>query len=82
MTRARPKFMPAPRVLGEHNLATLMGMCETTLRERRPRLEAEGFPHIDELLGGTDAAAVHRWLDQRAGLGAVDPDQEIEAWQP
>jgi hypothetical protein len=59
-----------------------MGMCETKFRERRPRLEAEGFPKCDELLGGTDATAVHRWLDQRAGLGNADPDQEIEAWQP
>ena len=82
MTRPRPKYTPDPRMLEEHNLATLMGKCETTFRELRPKLEAEGFPQVDELLGGTDAAAVHRWLDQRAGLGAVDPDQEIEAWQP
>ena len=82
MTAPRPKFTPEPRVYGEHNLAVLLGMGDTTFRERRPRLEAEGLPKIDELLGGTDAAAVHRWLDQRAGLGAIDPDQEIEAWQP
>lgn len=82
MTRPRPKYTPDPRVLGDHNLAVLMGMGDTTLRQRRPRLEAEGFPKFDELLGGTDAAAVHRWLDRRAGLADVDPDQEIEAWQP
>ena len=82
MTAPRPKFVPEHRMLGEHDLAELVGMCEPTLRERRPRLEAAGLPKIDELLGGTDAVAVHRWLDQRAGLGAVDPDQEIVAWQP
>ena len=82
MTRPRPKYTPAPRVLGEYDLATLMGTCETALRERRPKLEAEGFPQVDELLGGTDTAAVHRWLDRRAGLSDVDPDKEIEAWQP
>ena len=82
MTAARPRYTPAPRVLSEPATAALLGKGAAWFRENRPQLEAEGFPKYDELLGGTDSVAVHRWLDQRSRLATVDPDREIETWQP
>ena len=82
MTRRRPVYEPTPRILSDYELATMMGNCENVFRKKRPQLEAEGFPKHDELLGGTDADAVHRWLDRRSGLAMVDADQELDEWQP
>ena len=82
VTRRQPSYEPPPRVFSEHQLATLFGMGETKFRAMRPQLEAEGFPKQDDLLGGTDAAAAHRWLDRRSGLATADADQELNNWQP
>jgi len=46
-------------------------------------IEAAELSAKDELLGSTDLAAVHRWLNRRSGLDpTIDADQELENWQP
>ena len=84
MTRRRPAFVPNPRVLQKHGTAARLGQCASTFDKKRPALEAEGFPHYDELLGGWDANAIEAWLDKRAGLSdscdLVDADTEIDRW--
>ncbi len=82
MTRARPKFIPTPRVFSDFQLATRLGKSESWLKINRDRLEAEGLPQRDTLLDGTDADAVETWLDRRSGLSTANPDQELDAWQP
>ena len=69
MTRARPKFTPIPRVWSEFQLACRLGKSQPWLKSNRDRLEAEGFPQPDPLLGGTDADAVEAWMDRRSGIG-------------
>ena len=68
MTRRRPAYVPAPRILTEYQVACRFGRSEGWLRETRTRLEREGFPARDEWLDGTDAEAVELWFDRRAGL--------------
>lgn len=85
MTRARARYMPLPRIGSEDQVAARLGHGTTWLRDNREKLEGEGCPHVDPLLGGTDLDAVDRWLDQRCGIAASvlsDPDMEIEKWQP
>ncbi len=86
MTRPRPQFEPEPRVWSEHQIACRFGRGESWLHDNRPRLEAAGFPEIDDLLGGTDGDAVNRWLDERAGLAVRyeqgDIARELEEWEP
>ena len=76
MTRRRPAYEPEPRIYSEHALAVMFGKDDEKFREMRPRLEAEGFPKRDDLLGGTDSAAAHRWLDQRAGFAAQNTSHD------
>lgn len=76
MTRRRPAYEPTPRVFTKHNTAARLGWGETTFDKRRPTLEAEGFPRYDELLGGWDANAIERWLDQRAGFAAQNASHD------
>ncbi len=66
MTRPRPQFEPEPRVWSEHQVACRLGRDVSWLSDNRPQLEAAGFPAIDDLLGGTDADAVEKWVDDRA----------------
>ncbi len=76
MTRGRPKFIPTPRVWSDFQVACRLGKSESWLGIHRPRLEAEGFPPRDPLLGGTDADAVEVWLNRRSGIanGKLDDD--------
>ena len=74
MTRPRPQLEPEPRVWSEHQVACRFGRDESWLSDNRPTLEATGFPQIDDLLGGTEADAVNRWLDGRAGNSAHMPN--------
>ncbi len=85
MTRARPKFIPTPRVWSEFQVACRLGKTEPWLKSNRDRLEAEGLPQRDLLLGGTDADAIETWMDRRSGLAngtLADADRELAAWQP
>ena len=75
MTRPRPNFTPTPRVWSDFQVACRLGKSESWLATHRPRLEAEGFPQRDPLLGGTDADTVETWLDQRSGL--ADAREEV-----
>ncbi len=68
MTRARPKFIQTPRVWSEFQVACRLGKTEPWLKSNRDRLEAEGLPQRDLLLGGTDADAIETWMDRRSGL--------------
>ncbi len=84
MARSRPKFTPTPRMWNDYQVASRLGKCESWLANHRPRLEVEGFPPRDALLGGTDADAVETWLDRRSGLAngtlaAADADPLMEA---
>ncbi len=83
MTRARPKFTPTPRVWNDFQLACRLNKTEPWLKNNRDRLEAEGLPQRDPLLGGTDADAVEAWLDARSGLAGESYDgglgQRLEA---
>ncbi len=74
MTRARPQFELEPRIWSEYQVARRLGGDESWLRDNRPRLEAAGFPQIDDLVGGTDGDAVNKWLDGRAGRPAHMPN--------
>ncbi len=86
MARPRPQFVPEPRLWSEYQVACRLGRAESWLRDNRPRLEAAGFPEIDDLLGGTDSDAIERWLDDRAGLPVGykhgDIERELEEWEP
>ncbi len=80
MTRPRPQFEPEPRVWSEHQVACRFGRGESWLRDNRPRLQAAGFPEVDELLGGTDGDAIERWLDVRSGIAKDHPEEDIDEW--
>ena len=81
MTHAKPQFVPEPRILSPKQLADWFGRGLEWFRDRRPRLEAAGFPAHDDLLGGTDADAAKAWLDARSGLSAPNQgdDELMEA---
>ena len=68
VTRPRPSYVPTPRILDDYQTATRLGRALSWFKENRARLEAEGFPQRDDLLGGTDGDAVDHWLDRRSGL--------------
>lgn len=74
MTRPRPSFTPEPRVWTDFQVATRLGKSESWLSDRRAELEKLGFPKRDAVLGGTDANAIERWLDARAGLSSPPVD--------
>ncbi len=70
MSRTKPAFIPTPRVVTSPvQVATFLGRSEEWFRQRRERLEADGFPRKDRLLDGWDLDAINAWLDKRAGLG-------------
>lgn len=54
------------------------GYSEAWFYEHREKLEAEGCPKRDALLGGWHRAAVQAWLDRRAG---VAPQSQPRPWQ-
>ena len=71
--KCEPAFDQAARGL------TLEGFMRAT----ESLIEAAELSAKDELLGSTDLAAVHRWLNRRSGLDpTIDADQELENWQP
>lgn len=79
MSRPKPAFTPDPRAWTEYQVAVRLNWSEVTFKKRLPKLEAEGFPRVDKLLGGRDAKAIEAWFDKRSGLG-VDPlSQATEA---
>ena len=83
MSRARPRFIPEPRVWTRYQVACRLNKSEETLRKMLPELHKKGFPLWDELLGGFDADAIEAWLDRRAGLTdhpGNDIDGMIEQW--
>lgn len=83
MARAKPKYLPDPRIWSAYQVACRLGWSESHFKARQTALFAEGFPQPDDLLGGYDADAIDLWLDRRAGLvdaTANDVDREIDRW--
>lgn len=84
MARAKPTFVPTPRILTDYQVAARLGRSESWLRDHRDKLI--GFPKRDDELGGTDGDAIEAWLDVRAGLidTALRPidREEWDEWQP
>jgi hypothetical protein len=85
MARAKPNYVPSPRIYDEFQTATLLGMSVNSLSSKRRALEAKGLPRQDPDLGGRDAAAIKRWLDDRSGItiGKIednhqDPDHDLD----
>lgn len=63
----RPAYLPDPA------LADLIGLSPTRFRRLRARLEAEGFPKKDRLVGLTLAADVDAWLARRRTINDPVP---------
>ena len=69
MTRPKPAYVPAPRILSAYQVAARLGIAVSQFYNRRAKLESRGFPTRDTLLCGWDAHAIEAWLDRRAGIG-------------
>jgi predicted DNA-binding transcriptional regulator AlpA len=69
MTTIRPSRaeLPMRRILDAAGVAGLFGKSRAWFYGRRTQLEARGFPRRDQLMGGWDAEAVHRWIDRQSG---------------
>lgn len=83
MSRAKPSFVPEPRVWTAYQVAARLNMSEESWRKKRPDYEAKGFPRHDAFLGGWDADAIERWFDMRSGLVLPADDgfrRELEKW--
>ena len=76
MTKAKPKYTPPPRGLDDYQLATRLNWGVSRFKKDRPKLEKEGFPKKDPLLGTTDSEAVERWYDSRSGIKSEDIDRD------
>lgn len=68
MTAPKPTIKIQPRVYSEEMLARRFNRSPSSWSKKRKELEREGFPHYDELLGGTDIIAAEHWIDLRSGL--------------
>ena len=73
MTRARPLYMPTPRIWDETQTAARLGKGVTWWGENRDRFEAAGFPPVDDFLGGRDADAIDLWIDRRSNIADAEP---------
>ena len=85
MSRSKPDYVPLPRYLDIFQVATRLGMCENTFRNRRGRLEELGFPKMDEAVEGWDSEAIEAWIDKRSGLKtgfATNLEAELREWEP
>jgi hypothetical protein len=62
-----------PQYLKDSDLARWLGTSAAWFRENRPRLEREGFPAKDRLIGLTLLADVQAWLDRRRVVADAVP---------
>lgn len=69
----------ATRVLKARDVARLFDRSVSWFRQQRARLERQGFPARDALLGGWPRRAVERWFDERDGK-AVGSQVTLPAW--
>ncbi len=83
MSRPKPKFAPEPRILNGYQVACRLNKSEVWFGQKRRQLEQMGFPRQDEFLGGWDADAIERWIDERSGLFSSKSTlrEEMEEWQ-
>ncbi|WP_333673291.1 hypothetical protein [Elioraea tepidiphila] len=61
---------PAPRFLGQAEVAAWLGISIRTLRARRPALEAAGFPRPHPVVRRWDRVALDAWADAQMGRSA------------
>jgi hypothetical protein len=54
-----------PAYLTEREIAAMLNKQQKWLRDNRSRLEGQGFPRVDGLIGLTQLADVKAWLDRR-----------------
>jgi hypothetical protein len=62
-----------PAYLPDTLVAYHLGRKVTWLRAHRPKLEADGFPRKDKLVGMTLRADLEAWIAKRRSVG--DPDK-------
>jgi hypothetical protein len=56
-----------------------LGLGPTEFSRLLPRLEAEGFPKPDPLIGRRDGKAIEVWWDHRSGLAEDNSDTDLLA---
>jgi hypothetical protein len=61
---------PAPRFLGQAEVAAWLGVSVRTFRARRPALEAAGFPRPNPVVRRWDRVALDAWADGQMGRSA------------
>lgn len=62
-----------PAYLSEADVAKMLGRSRQWLRGNRARLEREGFPPVDGLIGLTCVADIHAWIARRRKVADADP---------
>lgn len=62
------RFPIDPRMVPPEKVARRLGVTIAAFGEKRPALEAHGFPKPDAVLGNYSLEAVDRWIDVQAGL--------------
>ena len=62
-----------PAYLNEPGVAAILGKSRAWLKVNRPRLEREGFPRVDGLIGLTCVADIEAWIARRRQVADADP---------
>ena len=65
------------RIWSQEEVAIRLHKTSEWFRRKRTMLEAQGFPHKNQLLDGWDSKAVELWLDRMAGIN-VKHDEDYE----
>jgi predicted DNA-binding transcriptional regulator AlpA len=61
--------MNAPAVLTAAEVALRLGVAKSTFYARLPKMKREGFPDMDPVMERYSAAAVEKWVSDRAKMG-------------
>lgn len=64
--------MTGPAYLRDIEIAELLGRSKNWFCKERPRLEREGFPRVDGLIGLTCRADVEAWIARRRQVPDAD----------
>lgn len=62
-----------PAYLSEADVAKMLGRSRAWLRVNRPRLEREGFPAVDGLIGLTCVDDINAWIARRRKVADAIP---------
>ncbi|WP_374646647.1 hypothetical protein [Tabrizicola sp.] len=71
MDKTQSKPWLVPEYLTETEVATVLGRSRDWFRQNRPKLEREGFPRIDGLIGLTCRQDVLAWIKRRRRVADV-----------